>query len=1177
MLLRGFIINTEVKSNLFPIIKIKNNKNIIDSAERTDNYLNIDFDNLGLGNIIKRFNITSDRFFNKIPLGNFQYINKEVNLDLLYDSFTMNGFLIVDREEFYLTQSQNKEIIEENNKKIDKIYNENKDICPKNSKDDKVTVKEYFSDNLYNMFVDFCDEKDVIYLDEITDELLEQFKNVKYIGNRKVEIVKEKLNAYESNNEFSKEIKITDNVTVKDCFSSDMFIKFCRKNNIKYVDEITEELFEEFRKVKFAGESRVKKIENKWYNCKFKGIKLNESLNGTLAIKDLFHEYKFNVFKDFCDQKKVIYLEDLSEDIFRSFIKTKGIGTQKIKDVKNKLNQIEKSNFKKIKIESLLTKNFIIKDLFYEDTFDKFTNFCEEKEIYFIEDLTNDDIISFGEIKWVGEAQVNNVKNRLMVIKNDIKNMSQFKFKYDLNNFDIHEFTINEVLEFLNIDSEINSDMTIEELYNKDIRYLKNSEKEKKTIFHLFNILQKVEEPNEIIRKFLNQLKKEKKDYEIFIDRYRKKLTLQETGETVDLTRERVRQIAKKIINSFELYLANNYFKESLLLSFLTYYYYKKNIFSYEDLSHFLEKDYTFVLDILKDEIEFFYYEDTYKLFFLNQAEKTSFRLKTNNIMDELPDVFLVEEVDNYLQFDSFENDLLSSHQFLKNNSYKKYGNIYANRSLSIKDFVKFVFKRDLPKEVKMNDGNYKKIINTLKYKYNYNLTSPKRSVIGATRAAEEFVLSGKNTFQLFNIEDYDMELLEEIIDYCGEELEKRNQINIEVIFDKFKKQLKNRKIENKTHLYSVLKKVYSDRYDFGKGNTLNIYRNKEIKVDEIDLLISFMKDNDGIRTKKEIIKQFNWTDQKIMLKIYSSDKFVLWGRNTYRLIEDWATESQVEKVNQIIKSHFKEQGFITENQLYEEALFSMDLNQLIRNKKIDSSSKFRNTFRPYIEDLKGVSIVIIPKHSDNKNIEDIILEKFSNGVTRKKLANYLRDELKYNANTAESIISKLLSKNKIFELNLGYLYPTEKLDISQDVIQKLQNYIKNERNEEPYIILKNIVGYRTRLPEIEIEWTPYLIKYLLLKTDYKELEIFNNDYRMDQLILLNKNSSMNTIDELIYYVLNEKYTGNWHEAYVVVFLEEEGFLYKKRASRKKLPVSLYKKSLLINVNELGIVELVGD
>ena len=1118
MLLRGFEIRTEKVSSLFPATEYSGDIRLLYKEYNSNKFLNINFDNLKLGNLINRFNIDNDKFFNLIPLENFKFLNQSINLDLLRREFSINGFSYIKKgEELDLQKKDTHTIINDSIQSLEES--------------DLVSIDEYFSEGIYNIFIDFCWKNNVYHVHEITDELLNKFKGVKGVGTRKFNAVKQKYDSFE---------KLDEERSIK------------REPSVKLV------------------------------------FNIESNLHNKLMVASVFSEYKFNMFREYCERNNIKYLEDLEESHIESFRNIKGIGPKNYKELKNKISSLKKkTDFSKyleesapkeefiFRLDSMLFNKYLIDTVFEENKFNSFREFCKENNIEYIEELTHIHLNLFKTSRGVGKTKFNNVLKRIDVIKERLEKENNFTFSYNLENFDLHDFSVNEILKSINMESELQQDLSIEDIFDQDIRKLNITDEDKKILSELLFKIHYIDNPNKILQNFFSNL--DERDYSIIIDRYKNKHTLETIGKKLNLTRERVRQLAKRIIDKFILFLKQQLFKESIIFSFLGFDYSELKVLTVSDFSHFIERDYLFILEIFVEEDTFFYYEDRYNLFFLDKFEKKNFEFEIKEINEQLPEVFVVEDVQELFQTHYFRSGTLTIEGYLKTNSYKKFGTIYSSGVLAIEDIMKFLFERDLPKQVKMTEENYKKIVIIAKEKYGFELNNPLVSVTNSLLSSDNFLLVDGSTYQLLDIEEYDLNVLENCMRYGEKILNKRNHVNSAEIFDEFRDDLEYENIKNKTQLYSLLKHLYNNQFQFGKGNTLNIYNLDSNKLNEDDLLVEFLNTNGGIKSRNEIKNKFNWSDQKITLKISTTDKVISWGRNNFRALGDWVTETYLEETNKIIATFFDEQGFITENQLFEEAQFSLTLYKLIDEEKVDSPEKFRSIFRPFINELKGISVFITPEVSNYESIYDVILDKFHLGVSRDELYDYLRNDLLYREGTANQIIDKVITNNLMFEVELGYLYPTEKLDISEAVVEELLNYIEKEKKDKPFIILKNLIGYRAKLPKINVEWTPYLMKQLLLNNGYKSIEAFNMDYRTDQLILIEEYHEINRLDELLYTVLKKNYEGNWHEEYVADYLEREGFLYEKTYGRKKLPISLYKNSNLIDVDELGVVNLVGD
>lgn len=1030
LLLRGFEIKLDSKSNLFPTIKKSgDSRYIINNPKKPEEgFKQINFDSLGLGDFVNRMNIDSDVFFHLIPLDNFSYINQGINIDILAKELIENNFLLIEKAgiESYKVQKRN-----------DEWHLDEPAIEPKDAS--YVKVEDYFSENTYNKFVDYCYENKVFYVQEITESLLNEFKDVKFIGNKKHESVIDKYEIF---------------VTAQE--------DLAKKN---------EPLFD-----------------------------MDKLFFGQYEIKQYFDDPKFHLFVVFCKNNNLQYLED----------------------------------------------------------------------------LTNGDLNLFRSMKGVGDKRVLNIIKRVKTIGKRLNLDKKFIFHYELEEFDLHSYSVKEILQVLKVDEQIDRNIMIEDIYDRDIRDL---DVDKKTKMVLLDVIMKIinlKGPNNIIKNFLEKV--DDRSLSMLIDRYERQETLQTIGDRYDVTRERVRQIMSKTSKQFISYLKENSFKESIMFTFLSFDYSELSLITKADFKLVIDEKYMFILNMFADLDEIFSYLDNYEVFFLTKKDRTNFIEEINSTISQLPSVFTMEDAKEVFEAHYLRDEMLSIALILEGNGFKRNGRLYSKYSLTISDIMMFIFDSDFKNTaVEITPKSFRNIIKMAKDKYDYAIENPLVSVLNMLRESEGFLLVNSNTFKRLHIEEYDVAVLEKCLAYGEQVLLEKDHINIQSIYDNYAEKLKLQNIDNKIHLYSILKHLYSDKLHFGKGNTLNIYKNLDKKIDESDMLIQFMKKNKGICSRDDIKEEFHWSDQKITLKTSVSNRIITWDKNYFRLSDGWISEDAILEVESIINNFFNEYGFITEGILFEEAHFSEKLSLLIVVEKINSSERFRSSFRPFIKNLKGNAVLITPAGSKYETINDVLIEKFSNGVTRDELNGYLRNDLFYADSTVAMILNDLLNNNIMVEINLGYLYPWNNISISEDTIDKLLKYIKFHQEGKPYIILKKLEGYRSILPPIDVEWTPYIMRQLLIANGYKVVKMYNNDYRTDQLILAEEHYKVVYIDEIIYKELKENYDGNWHESYIAAYLEQKGFIYKKNSKRSKLSLSLYKNSKLITVDEIGRVQLGGD
>lgn len=116
---RGYRFNTIKSSQLIPKVEFNDTALGIRVKKNNNKYLNINYEKLGLVNLVKRFNIDSDYFFDGIKLDYFKYLNRDINITILSEEFKNNDFNIIDIVNEYESE-KNENTIEINDKTLKK-------------------------------------------------------------------------------------------------------------------------------------------------------------------------------------------------------------------------------------------------------------------------------------------------------------------------------------------------------------------------------------------------------------------------------------------------------------------------------------------------------------------------------------------------------------------------------------------------------------------------------------------------------------------------------------------------------------------------------------------------------------------------------------------------------------------------------------------------------------------------------------------------------------------------------------------------------------------------------------------------------------------------------------------------------------------------------------------------
>src|SRR5699024_724809 len=438
-------------------------------------------------------------------------------------------------------------------------------------------------------------------------------------------------------------------------------------------------------------------------------------------------------------------------------------------------------------------------------------------------------------------------------------------------------------------------------------------------------------------------------------------------------------------------------------------------------------------------------------------------------------------------------------------------------------------------------------------------------------RDSENIILVDKNTFQWFEPDMNDQHLIDEIRSYLTNVFENREVINVKEIYQNFEARLTENRIFNKYHLYSLIKYFLDDEFIIGKGNTLNIYREKDNKLSVEDRVIKTIKSFGGTCSRDQLEETLKWPRYKIDLAISSSNQVVTWERNRVKLFDSLLTEDEKAELMKLVEKSMKN-GYTTSTLIFEQMMFHPRLAPLIQKKEINTSTKVSAIVKNIMPSVKGRQKFLYKEGSRLTSFEEVIVDHFRDEVNRSEMQAFILEH-GYKELMASNILDKILKHDYFMEIDLGVYYPTDKFHISEEAVQALQQFLKEKTGHQEFISLSNVEGYRSSLPPIDFRWNPFLMKSILTHNGYRQIEKKYNDYRYDMILLVSESSTIKTFDELVYTLIKNQYNGNMHESEVYDFLADKGVLRKKN-SEKTLPYEIRSESDLVYVDEIGIVHV---
>jgi stress response protein SCP2 len=974
---------------------------------------------------------------------------------------------------------------------------------------------------------------------------------------------------------------------------NDLFFHNIPLNGFKYMNTTInlENLEEEFKKAgfgiahcdtdqEFATDSRVgQEVEETIVDSTGNNA---EELMSSITILQLFEDNKYKIFRRFCERKQLTFVSDITPDILEKFKRTPGVGSGKVRAVEDRLDELNRLGVHlhllpdqspdpeapAVELTNKYAGEKEISQLFYENGFNKFRNFCEEKEIKTVGQLKQKHIDAFTSSPGIGRKKVQDVLELLVTYA---KTADAIPLKFETGElFDsIKEMQVSSLLKLFDFQMISNSSVKLEDIQGKNFEDFEG-EFDVRALIEFSNKLSSLKLPKTLVDGIPEVIKEQ--EMSVIQGRFVNKWTLEETGQSLGVTRERVRQVEAKGINKIFNYLRINQF--SLIVKLLSN---SQFLIPEREVLGLFGEDNSYLIEVLKDKNSIFTYFDKMGVFCCDPEECQNFNEIVEEYILDLPEIFY------FIDYQSFFEEMLEKvgvkeptlemiYKVLESYGFHQYGELFSRSKLSISDILEKLFRKYILHPLRIDEGSIERLKELALSHFNYPLEGSVRSIDARLRDLSNIILVESNTYQLFDSEKFDQTLVSLVDAYLKQRFLEANVINIDEVYRSFEDQLEQYKITSKLHLYSIIKYFLDDEYSIGKGNTLNIYQKDADKTDRKETIVEAIRNLGGTCSKDELIELLRVPMYRIDQAISASEKLIPWGSNQVKLFKSIGlTNEEKEGLLALVNRSLKD-GYTTAGILYKELMFDRSLAGLI-GKGIDTNAKLAAVIKKLKSNLKGHVNFLYEEGSPLTSFDEVILSTFKEGASRRDIHDFAKEH-GYSEVMASNLIGSLLDQELLIEVDFDLLYPANEFHIPVEVVQALTAFIDQNMQGKRYISLNQLTGYKRKLPVIPFRWNPFVMLSILVKHGFRQISKIHRDYRYDKILLVKETSEIQTFEELVYFVLKE-YEGNMHEVKVYEFLVEKGILREQDSDYDKvLPSEIKDSGNLISVNNIGIVTL---
>jgi hypothetical protein len=542
--------------------------------------------------------------------------------------------------------------------------------------------------------------------------------------------------------------------------------------------------------------------------------------------------------------------------------------------------------------------------------------------------------------------------------------------------------------------------------------------------------------------------------------------TLQLIGDSLELTRERIRQIESKLISKIKVILNSNYF--FTFLNMIAY----EDYISIQKLSSLLDDDKSFIRFIF-NQIHEVRLEGVFlniESFYASQRE-----------MQMLPDYLELDEL--LLNYDK-ETPV---HQEIINN-WHQYCNKYSRRSLQLNERYKIVLEKHFT-SIKIYEN-----IDIEKFKILYHSEfcddsinkKSNRSIAGVFERIQGLKSIGRGEYAFAEIN-----LNQKIVDRIFEYIIERKYVSFDELKVKFKDELKVYNIDNRYQLHAVFKTI---NHDFNTNRDYIYVRGFESKNISIEIQ-TFIDKQKGIFTERNIKDSIPGISQ-IQIQSYLSkndriismynqryikgDQLIISEDEKNKLLDElilWTSNDRIISSNQVLNNVMIKIPELINRFNIDNTHYAMAIVKYFFKDKFQFKNNFMATLGVFIDDTDNR---IINHFKDRKSFEI------------KEIFNYL-DYIGIPNQNMKLLIEKFSNKGYVRIDNTTLMQENE-LNINEIVINDVESVI-SFAYVDIEISYDTIIDY-SDFPDLNVDWSFHLIAYLLNKYSRKiAVETVANSY----------------------------------------------------------------------------------
>lgn len=888
-----------------------------------------------------------------------------------------------------------------------------------------------------------------------------------------------------------------------------------------------------------------------------KSLKIVPTNNISMLDESVEYFYEGTIyltFLNYCHINSIRKFSEITVDFIEKYRYQKHVRQKTVLKVMNLYHKIHREyNALQLDVSTAIT-------LLQENSFKSFMEYINHDYLTFINDFYSTNEIGmiqvdfdFEKIQRVIESSDEIIaKNKLQKINQLIQEIENHpKYKYILN------CTLAEIQAMFEIhwDTQLNLELYLFNIL-EDLDY--------KELFN--DILVELNNINDIqdsLQKAANALKPR----ELEVLQLRQTKTLQEVGNIIGLTRERVRQIEVKSLDRLA-----SYKKRLNLMMYFQYCTEHSKLVGLDEFMQIFEIDGNsnkMLLDIFFDMYDPITYLAEVDCFILTK-DYEELRECIEKI-DYTQPIIKIEELNLLFNEDIIKTARKLVDLLIRARNYKRIDNIYVKEKVSIIARINYLFEHVIKEPLEMDNTGYKLFKHYMEDIFKIPFDSNKRSTIARIAASENVILIDSNTFAPHNNKAITDEFLIKIGKVIDERLTILNYVDPRWMFKEYASLMYQNGVYSPVHLYSIIQLYLDDQYETGHGSSLYIFKKNTDILNGETILLNYLYEHEQEAKRTLILEDLKWKGFKLDQLLSSSKTILMMSNNIIKTIESFKfKDEELSEMRRVIESEL-EKGYVFTYDLQFELAFNKKLEPLIERCKLTNDITLAAVVKWLYPNINGHSKLLYWSDSSITKIEQAISAEFPIFLARNELIGFVEGK-GYSEQTIYRLPTDILKEGLFYNYTSTKYINAKVLSFTDEVKQALASYLRQQFGSKAYCSIFSFTGYSKILMPISLyEWTEYLIGQFAEYIGYRKIQT-HHDYRYDKTVLVKNDMPIENYEQLVLHILKTEYTGRYHEEDLAKYLVSIKVAYNPR----RLTNEIY-NSPLFKFDSFGFFEIRGE